>query len=92
MKKFISTFGLTALVVLLTSFTSPEAATIVVDKTNNSEIVNGRGVFSTKKLDVQDGRGVFSTKKLDVLDERGVFSTKKLDVVNRGVFSTKKLD
>ena len=50
MKKFISTFGLTALVVLLTSFTSPEAATIVVDNTNNAEIVN-RGIVSTKKLD-----------------------------------------
>jgi hypothetical protein len=63
MKKFISTFGLTALVVLLTSFTSPEAATIVVDKTNNTEIVN-RGIVSTKKLDVAD-RGIVSTKKLD---------------------------
>ena len=51
MKKFISTFGLTTLVVLLTSFTTPETTNTIVDNNISIEVIYGGGIASTKKLD-----------------------------------------
>ncbi len=63
MKKVFSTFGLTALVMILTSFTTPETNTTILDNNTNTEVVNG-GIVSTRKLDILDG-GIVSTRKLD---------------------------
>ncbi len=49
MKKSLLAIGLLSLVMVLTSFTTPETNTIV-SNTNNTEVVNG-GVPSTRKMD-----------------------------------------
>ena len=90
MKKVFTTFGLTALVMVLTSFTTPETKiTTIVENNNTTEIVSGN-IFSTRKLDATNGN-IFSTRKLDATNGN-IFSTRKLDGTNGNIFSTRKLD
>ena len=76
MKKVFTTFGLTALVMVLTSFTTPETKATINENSTNTEIVNG-AIFSNKKVDASNG---------------AIFSNKKLDAANGAIFSNKKLD
>ena len=89
MKKVFTTFGLTVLVLVLTSFTTPQTTATVVDNSNNTEIVNG-SIISTRKLDAIEG-SIISTRKLDAV-EGSIISTRKLDAVNGSIISTRKLD
>ena len=75
MKRAILTFGLFSLVMILTSFTTPETTT-KIDNTTTVEVVSG-SIIPTRKLDVVSG-SIIPTRKLDVVNG-SIIPTRKLD-------------
>ena len=88
MKKAILTFGLLSLVMVLTSFTTPETTT-KIDNTTTVEVVSG-SIIPNKKFDVVDG-SIIPNKKFDVVDG-SIIPNKKFDVVNGSIIPNKKFD
>ena len=89
MKRIFSTFGLTAIVIILTSFTTPETTNTIVTNNTNTEVVNG-SVLSNRKMDAVTG-SVLSNRKMDAVTG-SVLSNRKMDAVNGSVLSNRKMD
>jgi hypothetical protein len=67
MKKVFTTFGLTTLVIVLTSFTTPETTTITVDNNQSELDATDRSVLVRRRLDASD-RAVLVRRRLDASD------------------------
>ena len=66
MKKAILTIGLFSLVMILTSFTTPESnTTISTDKTNSVDIVGAGATGGNKKIDIVGAGATGGNKKVD---------------------------
>ena len=65
MKKAILTFGLFSLMMVLTSFTSPETASNKVDGKISTDLVGGASAGGKKKLDLVGGASAGGNKKVD---------------------------
>jgi hypothetical protein len=95
MKKAILTIGLFSLVMILTSFTTPETTKNTnVDNTNESiNLVGGAATGGNKKLDLVGGAATGGNKKLDLVGGAATGGNKKLDLVGGAATGgNKKLD
>ncbi len=81
MKRAILTFGLFSLVMVLTSFTTPETSTILlVDNINTTIEAAGQGaVGGNKRLDAAGQGAVGGNKRLDASGQGAVGGNKRLD-------------
>ena len=71
MKKAILTIGLFSLVMILTSFTTPE--------TNNVNIIGGNASGGNMKLDIIGGNASGGNMKLDIIGGNASGGNMKLD-------------
>lgn len=94
MKKSILTIGLFSLIMILTSFTTPETVSATNVENNGSIELSGSGATGgTKKLDLSGSGATGGTKKLDLSGSGATGGTKKLDLSGSGATGgTKKLD
>jgi hypothetical protein len=94
MKKVILTAGLFSLVMVLTSFTTPDTEpTIIIDGNGNVEIVGAGAVGGNKKVDIVGASAVGGNKKVDIVGAGAVGGNKKVDIVGAGaVGGNKKID
>ena len=66
MKKAILTIGLFSLVMILTSFTTPESNTATsIDKTSSVDIVGAGAAGGNKKVDIVGAGAAGGNKKVD---------------------------
>ena len=76
MKKSILTIGLCSLVMVLTSFTTPETDPVVtIDANGNVEVVNQE----INKKDVTSSSIVMSNKKVEIIGSGSTGGNKKVD-------------
>ena len=94
MKRAILTFGLFSLVMILTSFTTPETTKIIVDNNTTSFEAAGSGsVGGNKRLDAAGSGSVGGNKRLDAAGSGSVGGNKRLDAAGSGsVGGNKRLD
>ena len=80
MKKAILTFGLFSLMMILTSFTTPEASTNVII-TNNSQVeaVGSQCAGGNKKVDAVGSQCAGGNKKVDAVGSQCAGGNKKVD-------------
>jgi hypothetical protein len=76
MKKAIVTIGLFSLVMILTSFTTPE--------TNNLNIVGQGSTRGNMKLDIVGQGSTRGNMKLDIVGQGSTRGNMKLDIVGQG--------
>ncbi len=80
MKKAILTIGLFSLVMVLTSFTTPETDPIVtIDSNGNVELVGGTSAGGNKKVDLVGGTSAGGNKKVDLVGGTSAGGNKKVD-------------
>ncbi|TDO98380.1 hypothetical protein [Flavobacterium sp. 245] len=91
MKKTALTFGLFSLVMVATSFTTPENTYLASSDTIKILSIDGGATGRTKKLDFQDidGGATGRTKKLDF---HGTSDQASFASVNQSFGSDKKID
>ena len=77
MKKAILTIGLFSLVMILTSFTTPE--TIKVENNAIVELNGAQSVGGNKKVDLNGAQSVGGNKKVDLNGAQSVGGNKKVD-------------
>lgn len=65
MKKAILTFGLFSLMMVLTSFTSPEMSNTSKVENNSVDLVGGTSAGGNKKVDLVGGTSAGGNKKVD---------------------------
>ena len=95
MKRAILTFGLFSLVMVLTSFTTPETSTTLLVDNNDTaiEAVGSGSTGRTKRLDAVGSGATGRTKRLDAVGSGATGKTKRLDAVGSGATGgTKRLD
>jgi len=78
MKKAILTFGLLSLVMILTSFTTPETTKATVNNTD-VQAVGSNAVGGNVKLDAVGSNAVGGNVKLDAVGSNAVGGNVKLD-------------
>ena len=80
MKKAILTFGLFSLMMVLTSFTSPEMSnTSKVENNTFVELVGGGSAGGNKKVDLVGGGSAGGNKKVDLVGGGSAGGNKKVD-------------
>lgn len=95
MKRAILTFGLFSLVMVLTSFTTPETSTTLLVDNNDTtiEAVGSGAAGRTKRLDAVGSGAAGRTKRLDAVGSGAAGRTKRLDAVGYvAAGGTKRLD
>ena len=93
MKKAILTIGLFSLVMVLTSFTTPETDISIDDKKSNLEINGAQSAGGNKKLDINGAQSAGGNKKLDFIDVQLSGASQKLDINGaQSAGGNKKLD
>jgi hypothetical protein len=94
MKKAILTIGLFSLVMILTSFTTPEAKNISnVENNSNVELTGSQSAGGNKKLDLTGSQSAGGNKKLDLTGSQSAGGNKKLDLTgSQSAGGNKKLD
>ncbi|MDI6045352.1 3-oxoacyl-ACP reductase [Flavobacterium yafengii] len=80
MKKAILTIGLFSLVMILTSFTTPETTTVLrVDNNTIVDLAGNQAVGGNKKVDLAGNQAVGGNKKVDLAGNQAVGGNKKVD-------------
>ncbi|TDD78366.1 3-oxoacyl-ACP reductase [Flavobacterium caseinilyticum] len=80
MKKSILTIGLFSLVMVLTSFTTPETDPIItVDNYGNVELVGTQSTGGNKKVDLVGTQSTGGNKKVDLVGTQSTGGNKKVD-------------
>ncbi|SHF96627.1 hypothetical protein SAMN05444396_103149 [Flavobacterium segetis] len=80
MKKVILTAGLFSLVMVLTSFTTPETeATVNIEGNGNVEIVGAGAAGGNKKVDIVGAGAAGGNKKVDIVGAGAAGGNKKVD-------------
>ena len=80
MKKSLLTIGLCSLVMVLTSFTTPETDPIVtIDANGNVEVVNTVATQEMNKKDITSSSIVMSNKKVEIIGSGSAGGNKKVD-------------
>jgi hypothetical protein len=81
MKKAILTIGLFSLVMVLTSFTTPETASVSRVENNNTfaDLVGGTSAGGNKKVDLVGGTSAGGNKKVDLVGGTSAGGNKKVD-------------
>ena len=93
MKRAILTFGLFSLVMVLTSFTTPETSTTLLNNDTTIEAVGSGATGRTKRLDAVGSGATGRTKRLDAVGSGATGRTKRLDAVgSAAIGGTKRLD
>jgi len=94
MKKAILTIGLFSLVMVLTSFTTPETKPVVTINTNgNVELVGSGAAGGNQKLDLVGSGAAGGNQKLDLVGSGAAGGNQKLDLVGSGAAGgNQKLD
>ena len=82
MKKAILTFGLFSLVMILTSFTTPETSKVTVS--NTLEAVGSGAAGRTVRLDAVGSGAAGRTVRLDAVGSGAAGRTVRLDAVGSG--------
>jgi hypothetical protein len=94
MKKVILTAGLFSLVMVLTSFTTPDTEpTVKIDGNGNVEIVGAGSAGGNKKVDIVGAGSAGGNKKVDIVGAGSAGGNKKVDIVGAGsAGGNKKVD
>jgi len=79
MKKAILTIGLFSLVMILTSFTTPEKTNTILTNSFSVDLTGGASVGGNKKIDLTGGASVGGNKKIDLTGGASVGGNKKID-------------
>ena len=80
MKKSILTIGLCSLVMVLTSFTTPETDPVVtIDANGNVEVVNTVAAQEMNKKDITSSSIVMSNRKVEIIGSGSTGGNKKVD-------------
>jgi hypothetical protein len=80
MKKAILTIGLFSLVMILTSFTTPETNSTAKSDTNVN-IIGGNSAGGNVKLDIIGGNSAGGNVKLDIIGGNSAGGNVKLDII-----------
>jgi hypothetical protein len=95
MKKAILTIGLFSLVMILTSFTTPETSSLSISDNNivSIDLVGGGSAGGNKKVDLVGGGSAGGNKKVDLVGGGSAGGNKKVDLVGGGsAGGNKKVD
>ena len=93
MKKAILTIGLFSLVMILTSFTTPETSKMTLSNNTTVDAVGSAATGGNKKLDAVGSAATGGNKKLDAVGSAATGGNKKLDAVGSAATGgNKKLD
>ena len=93
MKKAILTIGLFSLMMILTSFTTPETTNAKVETTAFADLVGGGSAGGNKKVDLVGGGSAGGNKKVDLVGGGSAGGNKKVDLVGGGsAGGNKKVD
>lgn len=81
MKKAIFTIGLFSIVLVLTSFTTPESTTTKITDSNNGAVeINGsQSVGGNRKVDINGSQSVGGNRKVDINGSQSVGGNRKVD-------------
>ena len=79
MKKAILTFGLLSLVMILTSFTTPETTKVTVNNNTTLEAVGSGAAGGTVRLDAVGSGAAGGTVRLDAVGSGAAGGTVRLD-------------
>lgn len=80
MKKSLLTIGLCSLVMVLTSFTTPETDPVVtIDANGNVEVVSTVATQEINKKDVTSSSIAMSNKKVEIIGSGSTGGNKKVD-------------
>lgn len=79
MKKSILTIGLFSLVMVLTSFTTPETNAMTIDNNGNVDIVGSGAAGGNKKVDIVGSGAAGGNKKVDIVGSGAAGGNKKVD-------------
>ncbi|SFF30659.1 3-oxoacyl-ACP reductase [Flavobacterium xueshanense] len=80
MKKAILSIGLFSLVMVLTSFTTPETDPVVtIDNNGNVELVGNTSAGGNKKVDLVGNTSAGGNKKVDLVGNTSAGGNKKVD-------------
>jgi hypothetical protein len=83
MKKAMVTIGLFSLVMILTSFTTPETSNVDIE-TNNINILGQGSTRGNMKLDILGQGSTRGNMKLDILGQGSTRGNMKLDILGQG--------
>ncbi|MFV8335690.1 3-oxoacyl-ACP reductase [Flavobacterium sp. RSP29] len=93
MKKAILTIGLFSLVMILTSFTTPEKTDTFLINSFSVDLTGNQGAGGNKKVDLTGNQGAGGNKKVDLTGNQGAGGNKKVDLTgNQGAGGNKKVD
>ncbi len=95
MKKAILTIGLFSLVMILTSFTTPETSNVSKIENNNTsvDLVGSGSAGGNKKVDLVGSGSAGGNKKVDLVGSGSAGGNKKVDLVGSGsAGGNKKVD
>jgi general stress protein YciG len=94
MKKAILTIGLFSLMMILTSFTTPETTNNIKVKNSTAvELVGGQATGGNQKLDLVGGQATGGNQKLDLVGGQATGGNQKLDLVGgQATGGNQKLD
>lgn len=79
MKKAILTFGLFSLMMVLTSFTSPENVTANLNTNSPIELVGGASTGGNRKVDLVGGASTGGNRKVDLVGGASTGGNRKVD-------------
>ena len=79
MKKAILTIGLFSLVMILTSFTTPETASKLNNSNTNIDLVGSGSAGGNQKLDLVGSGSAGGNQKLDLVGSGSAGGNQKLD-------------
>jgi hypothetical protein len=79
MKKAILTFGLFSLMMILTSFTTPENVTTKIDNNTSIELAGSGSAGGNKKVDLAGSGSAGGNKKVDLAGSGSAGGNKKVD-------------
>jgi hypothetical protein len=92
MKKAILTIGLFSLMMVLTSFTTPET-TNNTKVENNTNLTGGQATGGNQKLDLTGGQATGGNQKLDLTGGQATGGNQKLDLTGgQATGGNQKLD